>query len=116
MGSEQNRHHPCVGIEEFDYVPDHLRPGVAEVLRKLVAGELPEQLTWVHRYGGRGATLINQPEELWTHGETDAARLDDGGWHIVVPLWTTDECPSDLSAEIRVDPEGNIVLYDVHVL
>jgi len=97
-------------------VPENLRPAIGEVLRQLVAGGLPEMFTWVHEYGDQGATLVNQPEELWTHEWTDAVRTDDGGWHVVVPLWTTDEAPSDLSAEVVVNPAGAVVLHDVHVL
>jgi hypothetical protein len=34
----------------------------------------------------------------------------------VVPLWTTDESPSDLSAELTVRPDGVVTLDDVHVM
>jgi hypothetical protein len=47
---------------------------------------------------------------------TDALRTDTGEWHVVVPLWTTDEEPSDLSAEIRVTTDGRAEVVDVHVL
>jgi hypothetical protein len=33
-----------------------------------------------------------------------------------VPLWTTEESPSDLSAEFEIDPEGVVTLDDVRVL
>ena len=97
-------------------VPDHLRPAIAAQLDALVRGELPELLTWVHGYGERGAVLVPQPEEIWIYPESDAIPVDGGGWSVVVPLWTTDESPSDLSAEIDVDADGNAQIYDVHVL
>jgi hypothetical protein len=34
----------------------------------------------------------------------------------VVPLWTTDESPSDLSAEVDVTPDGIATITGVHVL
>jgi hypothetical protein len=36
----------------------------------------------------------------------------------VLPLWTTDESPSDLSVEIEIDIdiEGRVSIHDLHVL
>jgi hypothetical protein len=42
--------------------------------------------------------------------------MTSGGWHLVVPLWTTDESPSDLSAELLIAPDGVATIHDVHVL
>ena len=85
-------------------------------LNRLVLGELPYLLHWANNYGTEGAVLIEQPDEIWEHRHTDALRTDDGGWHVVIPLFTTTESPSDLSAEIIVDPMGNATLHDVHIL
>lgn len=93
-----------------------LRPVVAEQLDRLVRGELPELLTWVKQYGASGAVLVPQPHDIWTHRDASAVPTDDGGWHIVVPMWTEAESPSDLSAEIVVEPDGSAVIHDVHVL
>jgi hypothetical protein len=97
-------------------VPIELRAAVAGELDRLVRGELPALLLWVNNYGTEGAVLVQQPDEIWEHRFTDAVRTDDGGWHVVVPLFTTAESPSDLSAELNVDPGGNATLHDVHVL
>ncbi len=79
-------------------------------------GDLPELLTWVRNYGEDGALLVEQPADIWEHRYTDVARMIGGGWHVVVPLWTEQESPSDLSAEIIVTPGGAATIYDVHVL
>ena len=97
-------------------VPESLRGAVGAELRSLVRGERPELLTWVREYGARGATLIEQPDDIWTHRYSDVTETDDGGWFIVVPLWTTEESPSDLSAELAVASDGTAHLLDVHVL
>lgn len=99
--------------EDVESVPGHLRPAVMEVLRRLVEGEMPEMLVWVREYG---ATLIDQPDGLWTHHRTYAIHASDGSWNITLPLWTTEESPSDLSAEVIVNPAGAAVVHDVHVL
>ena len=39
-----------------------------------------------------------------------------GGWSVVMPLWTSEESPSDLSAELEVTPDGEARILDVHVL
>ena len=97
-------------------VPDELRPAIAVQLSHLVRGDLPELLTWVRNYGEDGAVLVEQPADIWEHRYTDVVRRIDGGWHVVVPLWTEDESPSDLSAEIIVTPAGAATIHDVHVL
>jgi hypothetical protein len=97
-------------------VPDQLRPAVSELIRQLVAGELTEMLTWVQEYGKSGATLVDQPQEIWSHKLTSVVRTSDGGWHLALPLWTTDESPSDLCAEVVIRPNGAAFLGDVHAL
>lgn len=97
-------------------IPDEVQGAVRQELDALVAGQRPEDLLWVRRYGSTGATLVQQPDEVWDHPYADAVRTQDGGWHIVVPLWTTDESPSDLSAEFLVQADGSAILHNVHVL
>jgi len=97
-------------------VPEELRPAIASALEALVRGERPELLTWVHTYGSAGATLVEQPHAIWTHDQTDVVAVDEGGWWIVLPLWTADEAPSDLSAEVEVSSNGVARIRDVHVL
>ncbi len=98
------------------HVPDEVRPAVRQELDALVDGQRPEHLLWVRRYGKHGATLVRQPDDLWDHPNADAVRINDGGWHVVVPLWTTEEAPSDLSAEVLVGPDARATLHNVHVL
>lgn len=97
-------------------IPEDLRPVISEQLDKLVRGDIPELLEWVQRYGDGGAVLVAQPTEIWEHPDSDALRMNDGRWHVVVPLFTKEESPSDLSAEIVVDQEGSATIQDVHVL
>jgi hypothetical protein len=97
-------------------VPVELRAALKAELDALVRGHRPAMLTWVERYGGHGAQLVEQPEAIWSHPDTSAVATADG-WHVVVPLWTTDEFPSDLSAELSVSPDGSHArVLDVHVL
>jgi len=97
-------------------VPEHLRPTVRKELDALVRGERPDALEWVHAYGDHGATLVRQPDDVWDHPHADAVQTAAGGWHVVVPLWTTSESPSDLSAEVVVAADGSATLHNVHVL
>jgi hypothetical protein len=98
-------------------VPDELRPAIAKELTELVEGRLPEQLLlWVREYSEGGATLVPQPEEIWSHPRTDVRKLDTGGYLVVVPLWTADESPSDLSAEMMISPEGTMAINTVRIL
>jgi hypothetical protein len=97
-------------------VPDELRAPIRELLAALVRGDMPNQLTWVRNYGSGGTRLVAQPEAIWTHRFTDVVRRDDGGWHVVLPLWTVDESPSDLSAEVGVGSDGTAEILGVHVL
>ena len=94
-------------------VPVELRVAVARELDRLVRGELPDLLHWVSNYG---AVLVRQPDAIWDHRCTDALRTTDGGWHLVLPLFTEAESPSDLSAEVIVDQMGHATLHDVDVL
>ena|SRR5437764_11104238 len=97
-------------------VPQELRRALGAQLAALVGGERPDLLTWVDRYGPNGAALVPQPEAIWTHPRSEATPLSDGGWHVVLPLWTADESPNDLSAEFSVAADGTARLEDVHVL
>jgi len=97
-------------------IPPQLRPAVAHELDRLVRGELPGLLHWVENYHANGAALIAQPSAIWEHPQADAVQTPDGGWHVIVPLFTESKSPSDLSAEVVVDPEGVASIHDVHVL
>ena len=97
-------------------VPPGLRPAVGAELERLVAGELPHLLTWVRDYGDDGATLVPQPDAIWDHPGTDAVLTVDGSWALALPLWTTQESPSDLSAHVTVSADGTVTIEDVHVL
>lgn len=70
----------------------------------------------MRNYGASGAELVTQPEAIWDHPETDFLQRDDGTAAIVVPLWTVEEAPSDLSAELEMTSAGAVELTDVHVL
>lgn len=41
---------------------------------------------------------------------------NDGTAWCVLPLWTMDEAPSDLSAELEIDEQGRVTVSDVRVL
>ncbi|WP_420371467.1 DUF7668 domain-containing protein [Kribbella sandramycini] len=80
----------------------------------MTAREVPEQLLeWVDSYP---AVLIRQPDDVWTHRYTHFLERDDGSITFEIPLWTTDESPSDLTAQIELEADGRIHIYDVHVL
>lgn len=79
-------------------------------------GRRPDLLVWVRNYGASGAELVPQPEAIWDHPETDYLPRQDGTVAIVVPLWTSEESPSDLSAELEITASGAVALTDVHVL
>jgi hypothetical protein len=97
-------------------IPERDREAVRRALDELVAGQRPELMTWVHEYGEDGTQLVVQPDELWDHPRTEHVPRDDGTAYIVVPLWTRDESPSDLSAEGEVSASGQVQITDVHVL
>jgi hypothetical protein len=97
-------------------IPEELRPQIARQLELLVEGQLPEFLTWVHDYGTHGAVLIHQPDEIWDHRWSSATPMNAGGWYVVVPLWTTEASPSDLSAELIIEVDGTCRIHGVHVL
>ena len=79
-------------------------------------GRRPDLLVWVRNYGESGAELVTQPEAIWDHPLTDYLQRHDGAAAIVVPLWTVEESPSDLSAECEMTAAGVVELTDVHVL
>lgn len=97
-------------------IPDEQRPALRTALDDLVAGRRPELMTWVEQYGEAGTTLVSQPEDVWDHPLTDYQPRDDGSASVVIPLWTREESPSDLSAECELDASGNATVVDVHVL
>ncbi len=107
---------PTTTLRRVHGIPVSLRTAIAEQLKQLVAGQHPGLLLWVREYGVEGVRLIPQPPEIWTHPDSDAIRTVDGGWHVVLPLWTEAENPSDLFAEFSVDRRGDASIQDVHVL
>ena len=94
-------------------VPEQHRPVIRAELDALVRGQRPSMLLWVQEYP---ATLVQQPEAIWSHPRCEAGSRADGTAWCVLPLWTSDEAPSDLSAEIELDREGKAVIHDVRVL
>lgn len=94
-------------------VPESYREAIRRELDALTAGERPDQLLWVREYP---ATLIRQPDEIWTHRESAVSMRSDGTAYGVLPLWTTDESPSDLSVELEIDANGHVTITDLHVL
>lgn len=58
-------------------IPDHLRPALRAALDDLVTGRQPELLTWVRAYGTDGALLVRQPEDIWTHRDSEALDCPD---------------------------------------
>ena len=72
-------------------------------------------LLWVRRYGPRGATLVPQPDEIFEHRFTDAIETVQGGWALDLPLWTTEESPSDLTASLTVAADGTVTIDDIRV-
>lgn len=97
-------------------IPKEIRPALREELDALVRGERPALLTWVENYGAAGAELVRQPDEVWSHPVSDVQHRPDGTAWGCVPLWTTDENPSDLTAEFEVSSAGLVALTDVRVL
>ena len=97
-------------------VPERYQVAIRHELADLVAGARPDLMTWVLQYGDDGATLIEQPEDIWAHGRADVIERTDGSAYAVLPLWTTREAPSDLSAEVEIGADGAAEIIDVHVL
>ena len=101
-------------------VPQHLRSAVTAELDQLVRGARPEMMLWVHRYGPRGepevgATLVDQPDEIFDHRYTGVIELTAGAWALDLPLWTTDESPSDLTVSMTVNADGTVRIDDLRV-
>jgi hypothetical protein len=63
-----------------------------------------------------GTKLVAQPDEIWSHQWTNYAEREDCSAYGSMPLWTTGQSPSDLSAEFEVTPFGTVSPTDVHVL
>jgi hypothetical protein len=97
-------------------IPERRRAALRAALDDLVLGKRPDLMIWVREYGDSGAQLVVQPDDIWTHGWTDYAERPDGTAYGSVPIWTTVESPSDLTAEFEVASDGSVYLTDVHVL
>ena len=97
-------------------IPEELREPIRAQLQRLVVGDLPDLLVWVNDYGKSGATLVDQPDDVWSHPDSEAIATPDGSWHVILPLWTTEESPSDLSADLAIDRDLIVTILDVHVL
>ena len=121
-------------------VPDRLRPALAEVVDRLVAGDfeglkrdgidpVPDSDLglWIREYGrapgtdepGR-ATLVSLPDEAWDVAELIAELPGPPRvWTVDVDLWTVEEGRSDLTmqAEVTETPDGlKVVVQDIHVM
>jgi hypothetical protein len=97
-------------------IPARHRAAVRAALDDLVAGRRPDLLTWVREYGESGAELVVQPDDIWTHRWTDYSERPNGIAYGAVPIWTTTESPSDLSAEFEITPDGSAHLTDLQAL
>jgi hypothetical protein len=53
---------------------------------------------------------------IWSHPESEIVERDDGTAFGVLPLWTTDESPNDLSVEFEIDSLGAVIFSDIRVL
>ncbi len=103
-------------VDGVSSLPEHLRPAVAAEIDRLVRGEHPELLLWVHRYGAHGATLVPQPADIFDHRLADAVEAVQGGWALDLPLWTTEESPSDLTVSLTVTAAGMVTIDDLRML
>lgn len=77
-------------------IPVKYRGAIRAELDALADDARPEVMTWVTAYPAR---LVRQPDLIWSHAGSEIFERDDGTAYGVVPLWTTDETPSDLSVE-----------------
>jgi hypothetical protein len=50
------------------------------------------------------------------HEYADAVQTPDRGWHVILPLFTETQSPSDRSAEVVIDAGGVATIQDVHAL
>ena len=94
-------------------IPAKYRHAIRRELDALADGQHPEMATWVTEYRAR---LVRQPDLIWSHAGSEVIERDDGTAFGVVPLWTADEAPSDLSVEFEIDRHGVVTISDVHVL
>jgi hypothetical protein len=94
-------------------VPEQYRDAIQTELDALVGGKRPDLMAWVTAYP---VQLVRQPDLIWSHAESEVIEREDGTVFGVLPLWTTDESPSDLSVEFEIDPHGTVTISDVHVL
>lgn len=81
--------------DDYGPVPEHLRPALEDVVRRLPAGDTEglvrdghvmypdaDLLIWVREYGDDGATLVPLPPEAWQDGEAVATEQGDGEWSV----------------------------------
>ena len=94
-------------------IPEKHRDAIRDELDALVAGRHTEMARWVTAYPSR---LVRQPDLIWSHAQSEVIERDDGTAFGVVPLWTADEAPSDLSMEFEIDRHGAVTISDVRVL
>jgi hypothetical protein len=94
-------------------IPEKYRDAIRAELDALAHGDYPELLMWVTAYP---AQLVRQPDLIWSHPESEVLEREDGTAIGVVPLWTTKDAPSDLSAEFEIDRKGSVDIFNVHVL
>ncbi len=99
-------------------VPERWRPELAEVVRRLAAGDYEGLVRdgladppagaedgglgyWIERHPAR---LVELPDEAWAYSEHFP--IGPGEWGVVVDLWTAEEGRSDLSLEATVRDDG----------
>lgn len=107
-------------VSTMGTVPEHLRLAVAAELDQLVQGDRPDMMLWVLRYRprgepDRGATLIDQPDEVFDHRYIGVIEINDGGWALDLPLWTTEEALSDLTVSMAVSADRAVTIDDLRV-
>lgn len=111
-------------------LPDRFRALTADLVDTLVRGDFAS-LDRDGRSGRVGAealqrsvsdygrTLTALPDEAFDLVESGAVDARPGEWWIVVPLWTVEEGPSDLSLELAAlhTSDGHrLEVTDLHVL
>ena len=106
------RNRDLVETHAMRTVPESSRAAIRRELDALAAGERPHVMLWVHEYP---AVLVRQPDDIWTHRLTDFKRREDGSAWAELPLWSTNESPSDLTASIEVSATGHVSIRDVRV-
>jgi hypothetical protein len=93
-------------------VPEQYRDAIRAELDALVRGDRPEMMTWVTAYPAR---LVRQPDLIWSDAQAELIERDDGTAYADLPLWTTDESPSDLTVVLEIDSLGTVTISDLRV-